>query len=402
MRHIEPNAHLGTRTHSRKQRSSSEATFRAIFEQAAAGIAQIETVTGRFILVNQQYGDIVGLSKAELMATTFMAITNEDHLQVDLQNMRRLRLGDIRSFSMEKRLFRNDGSSVWVNTTVSPMWAVGEKPSFHLAVVEDISGRKRTEEALRESYRWLNILSREVRVAEERERNRLARELHDEFGQVLSGLKFDLIGIAATFAKNRIAPAEVVRERVMRALSMVDRLFGSLRGMVSTLRPSLLEKLGLVPALESLATDIQEQSGLRCHVVTDRVNFQACCGLEVESAIYRIAQELLTNVTRHAKATAVTITLSCSDGMAKLIVQDDGCGFTVGKVPSKGRFGLQGIRERVELLGGTVDLHSRPGKTAVTVGILLQAPSRRDGAAVPSRLPILATARKKRRHGKVK
>jgi signal transduction histidine kinase len=113
-------------------------------------------------------------------------------------------------------------------------------------------------------------------------------------------------------------------------------------------------------------------------------------------------QELLNNVTRHAKATVATITLSCSDGRAKLIVQDDGCGFRVDKVPSKGRFGLQGIRERVELLGGTVDIHSKPGQTTVTVWLLLEAPSSRERVAVRSRLPISATARTTRRHGKAR
>jgi PAS domain S-box-containing protein len=290
------------------------------------------------------------------------------------------------------------GHQQWFSMRVTPLSDRGGCVIAH----EDVTDRKRAEEALRESYQRLQVLSREVQVSKEQERSRLSRELHDEFGQVLSGLKFDLICIAATFAKNRITPATVVRAGVMRALGMVDRLFASLREMVSALRPLLLEELGLVPALESLATDVQERVGLRCHVVADRVKFQACCGLEVESAIYRIVQELLTNVTRHAKATTVTITLSCIEGTVKLIVQDDGCGFRVNKVRSKGRFGLQGIRERVELLGGTVDIHSRPGKTAVTVCISLAAPSSRDGAAVRSRLPISATARKKRRHGKAR
>jgi PAS domain S-box-containing protein len=673
-----------------------EQLFRAIFEQAAVGIALIETTTGRFLRVNQQYCEIVGLSRDDMTATTFMAITHPDDLQTDLSNMGELKACRIRDFCMEKRYFRSDGSIVWVDVTVSPLWEFGEQPSFHIAVVQDISERKRaeqnlaklndtleqrvaqrtreleesrqqlqaivdgtsdavfvkalegryllvnraveqfvgkcqdevigrddrfifppadaqavieadrtvmtggvtmtyediattadgvqrtflstkgslfdgqghvtglfgiarditerkqaeealrrlnetleqrvaertealrvsehfrkevldslsahvavldafglivavnrvweraallndpsglarvstganylkvceraadkssevrrtlagivevlagrkqvfereylcawpghqqwfsmrvtplgnrggcviaheditdrkfSEEALRDSYQRLQVLSREVQVAKERERSRLSRELHDEFGQVLSGLKFDLIGIASASAEKRVGTADAVRTRVMRALGMVDRLFGSLRGMVSALRPSLLEELGLVPALESLATDTQERSGLCCRVVTDRVNYQACCGIEVESAIYRIVQELLNNVTRHAKATVATITLSCNEGRAMLIVQDDGCGFRADKVSSKGRFGLRGIRERVELLGGTVDIQSRPGQTTVTVWLLLEAPSTSNGVAVRSRLPVSATARKKRRHGHAK
>lgn len=514
---------------------SSEPLFRSIFEQAAVGVAQIETATGRFVRVNQRYCEIVGVTKDEMTSMTFMAITHPEDLQADVDNMNALMAGCIREFTMEKRYCRKDGSTVWVNLTVSPMWAPEEEPTFHIAVVEDITRRKRTEqalgereqfnkvvldslsadvavldrtgtvvavnrawqqsakrndsvgsskvgvgvnylevcrkasmrnrevqrtfrgiqavlegqrelfeteyvclspdgrrwfamrvtplsgrdggavvtheditarkraeEALRESYHHIQTVSRKAQAAEERERSRFARELHDEFGQVLSGLKFDLIGIASTFAKNRAGPADVVRTRVMRALGMVDRLFGSLRGMVSALRPIELEELGLVPALESLATDTLEQSGLGCHVVTDRANFRDCCGIDVESAIYRIVQELLNNVVRHAKATAATIALSCSAEMAKVVVQDDGCGFRVDKAPSKGRFGLQGIQERVELLGGTVDIQSRPGQTTVTVWLLLEAPSTSNGVAVRSRLRISATARKKRRYGTAK
>jgi signal transduction histidine kinase len=186
----------------------------------------------------------------------------------------------------------------------------------------------------------------------------------------------------------------------MRALGMVDRLFGSLREMVSALQPSLLDELGLVPALESLATDTQERFGLRCRVVADQVQVKACCGPEIDSAIYRIVQELLNNVTRHAKATTATITLSYREGMMKLIVQDDGCGFRVDKVPSKGRFGLQGIRERVELLAGTMDIRSSPGKTVVTACLPLEVLPCSEAVAVRSRPSISATARKKRRHDK--
>jgi PAS domain S-box-containing protein len=129
----------------------SEERFRAIFDQAAVGVAQIETQTGRFIGINRKYCDIVGIEAAELMATTFMAITHPDDLQLDLNNMEQLKAGKIRSFSMEKRYIRPDDSIVWVNLTVSPMWEIGGQPEHHIAVVRDITDRKRTEEALRES-----------------------------------------------------------------------------------------------------------------------------------------------------------------------------------------------------------------------------------------------------------
>ena len=113
----------------------SEQRFRAMFEQAAVGAAQIETATGRFMRINKKYSDIVGLTPEEMTATTFVEITHPDDLQADLDNIERLKQGDIREFTMEKRYFHKDGSVVWVNLTVSPMWAPGEKPNWHFAVV---------------------------------------------------------------------------------------------------------------------------------------------------------------------------------------------------------------------------------------------------------------------------
>ena len=123
----------------------SEERFRAIFEQAAVGVAMMETATGRFLMVNQQYCDIVGLAPEEMTATTFMAITHPDDLQADLENMGKLRDGLSRQFSLEERYRRKDGSQVWVNLTVSPMWGAGEAPNYHIAVVEDITKRKMAE-----------------------------------------------------------------------------------------------------------------------------------------------------------------------------------------------------------------------------------------------------------------
>ena len=128
----------------------SEERFRIIFEQAAIGVAQIVTKTGQFIRTNQRYCDIVGYTQDEMIKSSFIKITHPDDLQVDLDNMQKLIKGEIREFSMEKRYYHKNGSVVWVKLTVSPMWNVGEKPNYHIAVVEDITERKRAEEALRE------------------------------------------------------------------------------------------------------------------------------------------------------------------------------------------------------------------------------------------------------------
>jgi two-component system cell cycle sensor histidine kinase/response regulator CckA len=137
----------------------SEERFRAIFEQAAVGVGLVETETGRFLRVNQKYCDIVGCKQEEMSRITFMEITHLDDLQRDLDNIQRLIRGEIRDSTVEKRYIRKDGSSVWVSLTISPMWGVDERPNYHIAVVQDITNRKNTERALRESEeKYRNIL----------------------------------------------------------------------------------------------------------------------------------------------------------------------------------------------------------------------------------------------------
>ncbi|MEP6958097.1 MAG: PAS domain S-box protein, partial [Nitrospirota bacterium] len=136
----------------------AELRYRTIFEQAGAGVAQIESRTGRFIQVNRQYCEIVGLTEAEMLATTFGAITHPDDLERNFENRTRLLSGEVPSFTMEKRYVRKDGSIVWVNLNVAPLWRPGEMPVYHIAIVLDITERKRAEEALRRSERQLRTV----------------------------------------------------------------------------------------------------------------------------------------------------------------------------------------------------------------------------------------------------
>ena len=129
----------------------TELRYRTIFKQAGAGVAQAESHTGQFVQVNRQYCEIVGLTEAEMLATTFGAISHPDDLERDLESMTRLRSGEISSFTMEKRYVRKDGSIVWVNLNVAPLWGPGETPVHHIAIVQDITERKRAEDALRRS-----------------------------------------------------------------------------------------------------------------------------------------------------------------------------------------------------------------------------------------------------------
>jgi signal transduction histidine kinase len=240
-------------------------------------------------------------------------------------------------------------------------------------------------------------MSREVQVAQERERTRLSRELHDEFGQSLGALQFDLARLAEGGSGNSI-PSGSMRRLATSALATVERLFVSLREMIEGLRPALLEELGLVAAIESMAAKLGEQSNLSCRILADPELRASIGSVELEGALYRMIQELLMNIVRHAGAKSATVDLRCVEGWVQLTVQDDGRGFQVDKALRKGRHGFQGIRERAELLGGTVEIQSAPSKgSCVTVSIPID-PKKLDNSRTPPPLPA-KLGKKGRQHG---
>ncbi|MEW6672770.1 MAG: response regulator [Thermodesulfobacteriota bacterium] len=148
------------RNQAEKALRENEEKFRALFEQASIGVAEVETTTGKFVRINQKYCDIVGYSLAEMMATTYMQVTHPDDLAADLDSVKKIGDGEIRVYSREKRYIRKDGTVVWVKLTVSPIWEKGELSGRQIAVVEDITERKQArDEALKENAKLNAMIS---------------------------------------------------------------------------------------------------------------------------------------------------------------------------------------------------------------------------------------------------
>jgi signal transduction histidine kinase len=193
---------------------------------------------------------------------------------------------------------------------------------------------------------------RRVVEAQELERRRLARELHDETGQALTSI---LLGLKAIRAASTDADAEQaetdVRDLVVQALQDV-------RALAVELRPSALDDFGLVPALERLAATFEERSGIRTAIESSLAGERL--PPEAETVLYRLVQEALTNVVKHAGAGSVSIVLTRRDGGVSTVVEDDGRGFEAGET-REGALGLVGMRERLALLGGTLAIESAPG-----------------------------------------
>jgi signal transduction histidine kinase len=244
--------------------------------------------------------------------------------------------------------------------------------------VRDITERKQTEILLRQSRQALRNLAGHLQTVREAERSAIAREIHDELGQMLTALKIDVARL-----RPRIADPNPT------VLDLLDSITGSLNLMIKTtqnivaaLRPLILDELGLIPAIEWQTGQFSQRTGIRC--VLRLTATDTDLSPAASTALFRILQESLNNVARHANASEIQIDLTHADGWMSLIVQDNGRGIAAADTDHQHSFGLMGMHERAHVCGGQVSIHGEPGKgTTVRVRILAQ-PSPATGLSCPA------------------
>jgi PAS domain S-box-containing protein len=236
------------------------------------------------------------------------------------------------------------------------------------AVVRDITARKRAEEDMRTSHEQYRALAARLEQIREEERTRIARGIHDELGQELTGLKMDLRWMEHGLEDLRDPRASPLLEKTMAATDLVDTAIRTVQRIAADLRPAVLDKLGLVAAVRREASQFQQHSGIACRVTGPDVDPQ----LPEPAAIacFRIFQEAMTNLARHAAATAVEVDFQTPPDGFVLEVRDNGKGFSSGLAEKAESLGLLGMRERARALGGEVTVRPRAeGGTVVRLWI---------------------------------
>lgn len=263
---------------------------------------------------------------------------------------------------------RTDGTEFPIEASISQTLAEGRR--LFTVILRDVTLRKSAEDALRQSQAELRELSAEVLQAREDEKTHIARELHDELGQQLTALKMDL-----AWARERL-PAEYpeLAAKLARMNTTLDSTVNATRRISADLRPLMLDDLGLAEAAEWLVEDFGQRSGISCTLALEDTESLAALAKPAATALYRVLQESLTNVARHAGAQNVRIRLDARHGEAMLSVEDDGRGIDDADRRKPRSFGLKGLRERAHYLGGTAEVGRMPeGGTRVLVRIPLAA-----------------------------
>ena len=334
------------------QRRSLEGMFRDVIEFAPDAFI-LSNTQGHIVEINAQAEQLFGYSRQELIGLPVEVLVP--------QRLRRAHAGYHGAY-LQRPLrmstgagvpcLRKDGTEFPADIRLSPMET--NRGQLLMAVVRDVTERQKAEVKLSASRQRLRDMAAQNEAQREEERKHIAREVHDELGQVLTALRMDMSLLGMQFGSQDAA----LLNKVQGMKRLVDRAIQGVRNVAVNLRPTALD-MGLVPAIEWLCSDFTRRTSIACRLQApeDAIDLDETRAV----VIFRIVQESLTNITRYAGASQVDINIGRSGNELSVEVRDDGRGFDLAAVAGKKSFGLLGMRERALALGGRVDIASAPG-----------------------------------------
>ena len=338
------------------ERKQAEAALRESeerFRRMAEGIDSVFWMSNpdlsRIEYVSPAYEEIWGRTCASLYKrpSSFVEAVHPEDRERVLATLQAKRLDHWEEFEIEYRIVLPSGSVRWIKDRGFPIRDKTGRCVRMVGIADNITRRKQAEEKLR-------VLSRELINAQETERRRIGRELHDGIGQALTVLKINLHSVQSSKKSSAC---------LQESIETIDRLVHQVRNLALDLRPSMLDDIGLVAALRWFVNRQAQSGGFAVHFVAD--NFETRLPAEVETACFRVAQEAITNVIRHAKPKNVRVEIWRCDAGLELKINDDGVGFTVEPVIEQAlegaSLGLLTMKERVALIGGRLNIESSPG-----------------------------------------
>jgi PAS domain S-box-containing protein len=306
---------------------------------------------GRILFANRPFG---GWSPRALAGTHIVDHFNEDDRIKLISCIERI-FGSGEGAACEAAL--NDGNnSLWFSLNFGPVpnrEGRSDADRITTVVIREISAHKREEEKLRSAGEQMRNFAARLDAVREEERTHIAREIHDELGQALTVLKLDLSWLERKMPRSQAGS----REKLRAAIHHVDDTIRRVRRIASELRPSILDDLGLMPAIEWQLSEFKNRSGIRC-VLRSNVDSERF-DPESSAAIFRVIQEALTNIMRHAAASMVHVGFRRTDKLLRLTITDNGRGITEDEINNPKSLGVVGMKERVARIGGDFKIQSR-------------------------------------------
>lgn len=332
----------------------SEERYRLIVEHANDIIYETDPA-GHFIYFNAETAQrILGYAQDEIMGRLYLDLIRPDYRdQVQAFYFNQFHQRIPRTY-FEFPALAKDGRTVWFGQQVQLVME-GDRILKHRAICRDITEPKRKEDELERSREKLRELSAHLQSAREDERTRIARDIHDALGSTLTGIKMELAWLGKAMARSRIFPPE----KFGGIMASVDETIATVRRITTELRPSILDHVGLWGAIEWQAQDFESRIGIDCDVAI-RGEFPELPPNSA-TAVFRVVQEALTNVARHAGATQVCIRIERSEDCVLLEIHDNGKGVAEAEMENAKSYGLLGMRERIAGMGGEVNIQSAPG-----------------------------------------
>jgi PAS domain S-box-containing protein len=346
----------------------TEKRFRKIFEEAAIGIALVN-MEGYLLDSNPVLCEMLKYNKEELQLKSFKDLDHPEDLQESVQLFLELARGERESYIREKRYICKDGQVVWAQVTVSVLRGPRKEPQFAIVMAQDITQRKEAEAEIRFNREQLQSLASELSLTEERERRRLATDLHDHIGQALAVSKIKIGVLQKTVAASEIVtPLGEVRD-------LIEKMIQDTRSLTFELSLPVLYELGFESAVEWYAKHIRAQHGIQMEVQKEMKPIPM--GDEIKVLLFRSVRELMMNVVKHAQARSGRVNIMRRNDRVNIEVEDDGVGIadsnSIAQTGDNGGFGLFSIRERLHYLGGKLEVASENGKgTRVTLTVPLK------------------------------
>jgi len=339
----------------------SEENCRELFQNASDAI-WVHDLKGNITAANRASEKLTGYTVDELLGKNITGFLSENGYTLASMVKRKLLEGEPIEQRYEQRLFRRDRTEAIVELTTSLVMQDDRPIAFH-NIARDVTQERKMRDSM-------HFYLQKVLVAQEEERKRIARELHDDAGQSLLLLAHQLDAIASD-SKSKLS--KPVWEKLTKVHNLAVETLNGLRRYAQELRPAILDDMGLVAALEWMGDSLTAEKGIDVDVQLDMPGHDL--PHETQLLLFRIAQEALGNIRRHAQASKVMVRLESGAGKVRMIITDNGKGFEVpvriSDLSSIGKLGLIGMQERVRLLGGVLEIKSEPGKGT---SVIVEAP----------------------------